>query len=66
MAAMLVDRNNKIFLLWEFTATFTANFVNKFSFFCFVLSTNMVAVKTTYFTDTDVDVEISFISSFIC
>ena len=44
MAAMLVDRNNKFFLLWVLTANY-ANFVNKFSF---VLSTNMAAIQTTY------------------
>ena len=46
MAAMLVDRNNEIFVLWEnFTCYFYANFVYKFSF---ILSPNMAAMQTTY------------------
>ena len=45
MAAMLVDRNNKIFFPLGVHCHFYQNFVNKFSF---VLSTNMAALQTTY------------------
>ena len=46
MAAMLVYRNDKIFLLGDFH--FYANYVNKFSF---VLYTNMAAMQTTHRAD---------------
>ena len=34
MAAMLVDRNNKIYLLWEFTAIFMQTMWARFLLFC--------------------------------
>ena len=47
MWTMLVVRNNEIFLPWELTPFFYANYVSKFSF---VFTTNVAAMQSTYWS----------------